>query len=266
MLFDAFWLSVLMKMAAAAVVVIIASTVAERAGPYLGGLIAALPVSAGPAYVFLAIQTDDAFVGQSALGSVAGNAATALFLLAYCFLGPTRGLAVTLAGAIATWLAAAAVIREIPWTAWTALPFSAAVYIACIRLSARVDMHLKPARLRRRWFDLPARALLVGTLVATVVTVSQAIGPAATGIAASFPISLTSIGVIVHNRLGGQAAAAAMASAIRGMLGLVVGLWILHLTAVPLGSAWAMLLALATCFVWSGVILVLRRRAARARR
>lgn len=263
MFFDAFWLSILMKMAAAAVVVILASTVAERAGPYLGGLIAALPVSAGPAYVFLAIQTDDAFVGQSALGSVAGNAATALFLLVYCFLGPRRGLVVTLGGAVAAWLAAAALIREIPWTAWTALPFSAAIYLACIRLSQRVDMHLQPARLRRRWFDLPARALLVGTLVATVVTVSQAIGPAATGIAASFPVSLTSIGVIVHNRLGGAAAAAAMASALRGMLGLVVGLWILHLTAVRLGAGWAMLLALATCFAWSGVILVMRRRAQR---
>lgn len=260
MLFDAFWLSVLAKMAAAAVVVIIASTVAERAGPYLGGLIAALPVSAGPAYVFLAVQTDDAFVGQSALGSVAGNAATALFLLVYCLVGPKRGLIVTLGAAVVTWLAAAAVIREIPWTAWTAMVFSAAVYVACIRLSARVDMHLPPVRLRRRWFDLPARALLVGTLVATVVSVSQAIGPAATGIAASFPISLTSIGVIVHSRLGGPAAAAAMASAIRGMLGLVVGLWVLHLTAVPLGAPWGMVLALGTCFAWSGVILLLRRR------
>ncbi|MFX8999859.1 hypothetical protein ABTN27_21140, partial [Acinetobacter baumannii] len=84
---------------------------------------------------------DDAFVGQSALGSVTGNAATALFLLVYCFVGPRRGLVVTLGGAVAAWLAAAAVIREIPWTAWTALPFSAAIYIGCIRLSQRVDMH-----------------------------------------------------------------------------------------------------------------------------
>ena len=44
----------------------------------------------------------------------------------------------------------------------------------------------------RRWFELPLRALLVGALVGSTLTVSALIGPAWTGIAMAFPITLTS--------------------------------------------------------------------------
>ena len=72
-----FWLALAIKMAVAALFVIAATVTAERAGAAIGALVATLPVSAGPAYVFLALDHDAAFIAQSALASLALNAVTA---------------------------------------------------------------------------------------------------------------------------------------------------------------------------------------------
>lgn len=58
MAFDPFWFPLAVKMAATAAVVVAASRLAERAGPLIGGMIATLPISAGPAYIFLALGHD----------------------------------------------------------------------------------------------------------------------------------------------------------------------------------------------------------------
>ena len=46
--------------------VVLASVVAEAAGPVLGALAASLPASVGPTHVFLALTHDTAFVSASA--------------------------------------------------------------------------------------------------------------------------------------------------------------------------------------------------------
>jgi hypothetical protein len=64
-----FALTLVVKMGVTAAFVVIASMVAERAGPLVGAMVSTLPISAGPAYVFLALEHDNAFVAQSALTS-----------------------------------------------------------------------------------------------------------------------------------------------------------------------------------------------------
>ena len=80
------WGAFALKLGATAAVVVVASYVVERSGPFLGALVAALPTAAGAAYVILAIEHPPAFVAASAVGSVASNAAVALFALAYAAL------------------------------------------------------------------------------------------------------------------------------------------------------------------------------------
>ena len=80
---DAFWFALALKAIATAFVVVLASVVAERVGPKWGGLVASIPVSAGPAYVLLAMQHDAAFIAHSALLSFASGAATWVFLVAF---------------------------------------------------------------------------------------------------------------------------------------------------------------------------------------
>ena len=74
-----FVLSLIAKMAVTAGFVLAATITAERAGPLVGGLVATLPIGAGPAYVFLALDHDAHFIAQSAVASLAINAANATF-------------------------------------------------------------------------------------------------------------------------------------------------------------------------------------------
>src|SRR5262249_3253087 len=62
-----FWPALAIKMAVAALFVSVATIIAERRGAVAGALVAALPVSAGPAYVFLALDHDAAFISASAV-------------------------------------------------------------------------------------------------------------------------------------------------------------------------------------------------------
>ena len=65
-----FALTLVVKMAVTAGFVLAATVTAERAGPLVGGLVATLPIGAGPVYMFLALDHDAHFIAQSALGSL----------------------------------------------------------------------------------------------------------------------------------------------------------------------------------------------------
>ncbi len=99
-----FVLTLAIKMAVAASFVITATVAAERAGPTVGALIATLPVSAGPAYVFLALDHDPQFISRSALASLALNASTEIYAVAYVLLAQRRPFLVAVPGAFLAWL------------------------------------------------------------------------------------------------------------------------------------------------------------------
>ncbi|MCC2105811.1 MAG: hypothetical protein KDJ20_18175, partial [Hyphomicrobiales bacterium] len=81
-----FWIILAAKMATTAAIVVVASKVVERAGPFLGAMVATLPISAGPSYIFLAAEHGADFVHRAALTSLATNAATFGFGALYALL------------------------------------------------------------------------------------------------------------------------------------------------------------------------------------
>lgn len=254
------WSPPLIKALATALIVVGAAAFAEVLGPFWGALIITLPVSAGPAYVFLAVRNGVDFVAASALSSVAANAATGLFLITYGLLGrtmpPWRGLCL----AVVVWLAGALATRQVAWFAWTAVLLNLVVYVPGIMLLKVAGM--PNSRLtgspRTLWFDLPVRAAGVAGFVSVVVAVSEMLGPAATGIMAVFPISLISLIMIVRPRMGAQAASLLAANALRSMLGFGFVLLALHLAIRPVGAATALMIALVVSVLWSAALLLLR--------
>ena len=64
--------------------------ITERSGPVIGALVATLPISAGPSYVFLALDHDAAFIAEGALASLPINAATIVLGLIYVVLAQRR--------------------------------------------------------------------------------------------------------------------------------------------------------------------------------
>jgi len=257
-------LAFVLKIAATVAVVLGAALAAERTGPFIGALIACLPISAGPGYVLLAMQSDDAFIAASALASTAAIAATGMFLIAYAFLGPRHGLAASLLGAYGAWLVLAFLVRLLELGEAGVVLLNVAVYGAG-NLLTRVGPGGRGPRAPRRWYDLPLQAALIGGLTGLVITVGKFAGPTLTGLLAVFPVVFTSVALILHPRLGGAGAAATMAGALRAMPGFALGLFVLHLAAVPLGRVAALLLALATMLAWSGALLLRHRRATSGR-
>ena len=253
-----FWIALLTRAFASAFVVVAATVVAEAAGPFWGGLIVSLPIGAGPAYVMLALQHDAAFIAESALGSFAVNAATFVFLAALALLATRMRWGWALASGLVAWFAAALLIRQFEWDAVSASLLNLGVIAACVWATRSVgrDGGTPRASVRRRWYELPARAAMVGLVVGAVVTGSRALGPALTGMAAVFPVAFT---LLVLPRLGGVAAAAIMASATRAMPGFALALLTLHLAAVPLGVPAALCVALLASLAWSAVLLLGRR-------
>jgi hypothetical protein len=256
------WLPILAKALSTALLVVCASALAEALGPFWGALVASLPVSAGPAYVFLAMQHDAGFVAASALSSAAANAATGLFLIVYATRARGAALWNSLGFAVAAWLMASLAIRQFPWTPATALLLNLAVYGVGFMLPlGSQEAHSAPRAVAiRQRFDLPVRAAAVAIFVSAVVLASSALGPAATGMAAVFPISLISLLIIVQPRIGGAASALLAATALRAMLGFGVMLLVLHLVVRPFGAPLALSIALLVSVAWSVGLLLLRRR------
>ena len=253
-----FWIWVALKMAITALFVSVATIVAEKLGPAVGGLVATLPVSAGPVYVFLALDHDAAFISASALTSLALNAATAIYVTVYVLLAQRHGIWVSVPLALATWFAAALVFGPVHWTAWTALVLNLVVFVLCFFIVERYGRVRMPPT-KRTWYDFMIRAGMVALQVGVVVTLSSHIGAAGSGILAVFPVIYTSIMVILHSRVGGRATAAVLANAIRGLAGFGIALLTLHLTAVPVGSGGALLVALSVSVAWNVAVYMLQR-------
>jgi hypothetical protein len=243
-------LTLALRMAVTAAFVVSASVIAERSGPVIGALVATLPISTGPSYVFLALDHDAAFIAEGALASLPINAATIWLALTYVVLAQRRSAAVSFAGAAVVWVALATLARTVHWSLAGGLLANAVTFAICLPLMARFR-HVKMPLITRRWYDIPLRASLVAILVAIVVTLSGRVGPSVSGTLALSPVVFSSMMLILHPRIGGQPTAAVIANGGWGLIGFGIALAVLHVAALRFGSALALGLALATCVSWN---------------
>jgi hypothetical protein len=254
-----FWLSLIAKMAITAGFVVLATYAAERAGPVVGAMIATLPIAAGPAYFFVALEHDSSFIAQGALASLVANVATSFFALTYAALAQRCSRAASVLPALAIWFALAYVLRQVPWTTWTGVAFNVIGMAACITLGNRFR-HVRVPPAKQHWTDMLMRAGMVAILVATVVGLSAKVGPTVTGILAVFPIVLLSLMLILHTRIGGPAAAAVLSNSLLGMAGFSITCLTAHLIVERIGSAAGLTVALVVSVACNLTFWAIRRR------
>ena len=256
-----FALTLVIKMVVTAAFLLAATITAERAGPLIGGLVATLPISAGPVYIFLALDHDAHFIAQSALGSFLTNAYNVIFAVVYALLAQSQSLTVSFGVAMAIWIALAFAGATVAWTVTSAIILNIVVIALALWISAPLR-HAPMPRVETRWYDLVLRAGMVALLVGIVVTLSFRIGPTASGNLVVFPIVLSIIIIIFHHRVGGPATAAIMANAVIGLGGFGFAVLALCLTAERLGSPLALTLALLVSVCGNLLIYFVRRRLA----
>jgi hypothetical protein len=170
--------------------------------------------------------------------------------LTYVVLAQRRSALVSCSVAVAVWLALASIVRSFHWSLTGGLIANAVAFAICVPLLRRFR-HVKMPLITRRWYDIPLRASLVATLVATVVTLSGWVGPSVSGTIALFPMVFTSMMLILHPRIGGPPTAAVIANGAWGLMGFGIAIAVLHLAALRFGSVIALILALMVCVSWN---------------
>ena len=253
-----FVLTLIVKMAVTAGFVVAATVTAERAGPVVGGLVATLPISAGPVYVFLAMDHDAHFIAQSAVASLVINSANGIFATVYALLAQKRSLLASLAGGYLAWFAYALPIRAIDWSFAGAAALNVGVLGICMVLT-RAIRYMRTPPFHARWNDFLLRAVMVAVLVGVVVTFSFQLGAAGSGVFAVFPVVMTSIALVMHPRMGGKASAAVLANTPLGLLGFACACSVLHVAAEPLGTPAGLALALLASLAWSLLMMLAHR-------
>jgi uncharacterized membrane protein (GlpM family) len=251
-------LGLLLKIALTASIVVAASVVVERSGPFIGSLIASLPTAGGAAMIILAVQHPPAFIAQSAVGSIVSNAICAVFALTYAALAQRRSLPVSLGGAFLIWFAAAAASRLVDWSASGAMLLNAIVFPLAILAGGRFRSEGSVRRVSLSKADLAWRAAVVTLCVIVVTAASSSIGSYFSGVFAFFPVAMGSFFVILHPRLGGKAAASVAAHVQAPLIGLGLSLFAVHLLANPIGVWWSYAAGLSVGISWNALLWVAR--------
>src|ERR1700741_2447928 len=204
-------IGLLLKIAMTATIVVAASVVVERSGPFIGSLIAALPTAGGAAMIILALEHTPQFISQSAVGSLIANAACALFALSYAALAQKRSLQLSLGGAFLVWLAAVFLLRLFEWNATGGVILNAVVYPVAILAARRFRVTGAVKRVEVTGADLAWRAAVAPVCVIAVTAASHSIGSYFSGVFAFFPVAMGSFFIILQPRIGGPAAASVAA-------------------------------------------------------
>ena len=201
-----FALSLALKIAMTVSIVVAASVVVERSGPFVGALIASLPTAGGAAYIILAIEHSPAFIATSAIGSIVSTRSGRCSPLSYAALAQRRGLAASLGLAYLVWFVGAVLSQAVEWNVASALLLNAFVFAVTIYAGRRFRTEAAKVRVQTTAADIAWRAGIVALCVIIVTAASHWIGSFASGVFALFPVALGSFFVILHLRLGGPAA------------------------------------------------------------
>lgn len=253
-----FLLGLLLKIIMTAGIVVAASVVVERSGPFIGSLIASLPTAGGAALIILAIEHPPSFVAQSAVGSVVSNGVCAVFALTYAVLAQRHSLLVSLSGAYVVWFFAAYVTRFAEWTAVSAVLLNAVVFPATIVAGTRFRVAGAIKRVTLTGADLVWRAGVVTLCVIVVTAASHSIGSFLSGLFAFFPVAMGSFFIILHSRVGGPTAASVAAHVQAPLIGLGLGLLVVHFLAEPVGVWWSYGLGLCVGLTWNALLWALQ--------
>ncbi|WFS69620.1 hypothetical protein CFBP4996_28160 (plasmid) [Agrobacterium leguminum] len=251
-------LAFLIKMAISAFVVVIAAAAVERSGPFVGAMITTLPLSAGPAFAFLALDHGSAFLASAAMSSLAGTAATAIFITVYCRLAKQPKLLLNLVPALLAWGVIAWSISLVPTNPVILVAVNITAFAAAFILTRDFRRGSEINLASKRWWDVPVRSCGVMALVGLVLLAGHLFGSKVSGVLALAPIVMTSLVVILQRRLSSRAAAQMLAHALPGMAGFSVATVVLGFSAVPFGAPVALLFLLLLSVVWNLTLVTLR--------
>lgn len=249
----------LLRMTLVAMFVVLVALLAERLGPFLGGMVASLPLYTGPIYLMLALEHEPAYLAAAMLGSLTICGAMPVYVLAYCVAARRFGTLPSVAAALGAWAMCAALVQWSRWSVVEALLFVAPVYAVAVPLARGFTRGIAVRPAKQGWFDLFLRAILCGALSGVVVAVARHLPAQLTGILSVLPILMTSLALVLQPRIGGPATAALMAHTLGGLVGMVLAFALVHVTILEWGVWPALGAGLAVTVAWNVMLIAVKR-------
>jgi hypothetical protein len=235
-----------------------ASLIARRFGPRVGGLIAGLPVVAGPILLAYALAHGRAFAAGAAAGTLLGLVSLIAFVVVY---GRLAGRVFWGASMLAGWLAFAVATAAF---STLSLPSGAALALAAVALLVGLAWLPRPSPERPTpttppaW-DLPLRAACALALVLTLTAVSGWLGPQLSGLLAPFPIIATVLATFTHAQRGPDELLRLLRGLVSGFGAFALFCFTLATALHRLDIAAAFALATALALLTQAIVLVLMR-------
>jgi hypothetical protein len=246
----------LVKVLLAPSFVVGASLTARRFGPRVGGVVAGLPVVAGPILLAYALAHGSGFAAGAASGTLLGLISLFAFVVVYGRLaGRLRWSRAMLCGWLA-FAASTAVLSAFSVPSGLALALVGVAMLAGLACLPHATGTAGP-RVTPPAFDLPLRAACALALVLTLTAISGWLGPRLSGLLAPFPIITTVLATFTHAQRGSQETVRLLRGMMAGFGAYALFCFTLAISLRSLGTAAGFALATAVALlVQSLVVLV----------
>jgi hypothetical protein len=235
-----------------------ASLVARRFGPRVGGLIAGLPVVAGPILLAYALAHGREFAATAAAGTLLGLVSLIAFVVVY---GRLAGRVWWGASMLAGWIAFAAITAvfstDTP-TVGVALGLAGVALVAGLAALPRPSRDRRPQAPPPTW-DLPLRAACAVAMVLTLTAVAGWLGPRLSGLLAPFPIIATVMATFTHAQRGSDETLRLLRGLLSGFGAFALFCFTLSVSLHRLDTAAAFALATALALLTQTIVLALMR-------
>ncbi len=236
-----------------------ASLTARRFGPRIGGLVAGLPVVAGPILLVYALTHGAAFAAGAAAGTLLGLISLTAFVVVY---GRLAGQSSWFVGLLAGW--SAFVVGTLLFST-LAIPVGAALLLS--GASFLVGLKLLPdPRTERSYapappiWDLPLRAFCALLLVLALAAASGWLGSRLSGLLAAFPVVSSVLAVFTHTQRGADEFLRLGRGLIAGFFAFALFCFTLAVSLPTLPIAPAFVLATGVAVLVQGLLLTLATR------
>jgi hypothetical protein len=219
-----------------------ASLTARRFGPRVGGLVAGLPVVAGPILLVYALAHGRAFAAGAAAGTLLGLVSLIAFVVVYARLA---GRMFWGASMLAGWLAFAlctVAFSSVSVPAGAALAIAAAGLLVGLASLPRARSDARAEGPPPAW-DLPLRAACALALVLTLTAVAGWLGPQLSGLLAPFPIIATVLATFTHAQRGTDELLRLLRGLLSGFGAFALFFFALALSLRQMDIAWSFALA-----------------------
>lgn len=247
------------KLLLAPLFVVCASLITRRFGPRVGGLIAGLPVVAGPILLAYALAHGADFAAGASVGTLLGLVSLIAFVVVYARMASRYGWPACMLAGWAAFAAATAAFSSVSIPAGAALGVAAVGLGAGLALTPHPPAQLHPSGGRPGW-DLPLRAACALALVLSLTAIAGWLGPQLSGLLAPFPIIATVLAVFTHAQAGSSEVQRLLRWLLGGYGAFALFCFVLAITLRPLGTAAGFAIALGAALLTQGVLITLMGR------